>query len=150
MEETGNHLLLVESRPPREIQHIDAVELVVFAVFDQARDRIGHRRVGGLFQYGKLGLDVAHVGNLDGIAGAFQQCLLSERVMRNIGERSGCVVTTPIGITGSCVEQLDPERADHLGQRQRRFHQREMRADADPRADAERQIGEAIGRRRPA
>src|SRR3981081_2835824 len=44
------------------------------------------------------------------------------------------------------VEKTDTERTDHLGQRQRRFHQREMRADADAGADAERQIGKAIGR----
>src|SRR5438046_622432 len=44
------------------------------------------------------------------------------------------------------VKKLDAECADHPGQRQCGFHQRKMRADADPRADAERQIGEAIGR----
>jgi hypothetical protein len=68
---------------------------------------------------------------------------------QTIGERSGCVVTTPIGITGA-LSTSRPERADHLGQRQRGLDQREMRADADSRADAERQVGEAVGRRRGA
>ena len=60
MQEAGNHPLFVEPGPRREIQHIDAVELVVLAFFDQLLDSIGHRRIGGLFQHGKLGLGVAH------------------------------------------------------------------------------------------
>ena len=43
---------------------------------------------------------------------------------------------------------LDLEGLDHRGQHQGGFGQRELCADADARADAERQIGEAVGRRR--
>src|SRR3954467_5210245 len=42
------------------------------------------------------------------------------------------------------VDEADTERADQLCQRQHRLDQREMRADADPRADAERQIGKTV------
>ena len=45
------------------------------------------------------------------------------------------------------VDQRHPERADQPGQRQRCLDQREMRADADPRTDAERQVGKTIRRR---
>ena len=47
------------------------------------------------------------------------------------------------------VEKLDAERADQLGERQCRLHQREMRPDANARPDAERQIGKTIRQRRP-
>src|SRR5581483_9830820 len=44
------------------------------------------------------------------------------------------------------VGKLDPKSPDQLGQRQGRLDQREMRADADARASAERHVGEAFGR----
>src|SRR6266446_4181034 len=101
MEEAGNHPLFIEPRALRKIQHVDAVKLVVLAVRDQVSERIGHRRIGGLFQQRKLGLGVAHTRSLEQIGHASKQWLSHRTVMRNIGERSGCVVTTPIGITGS-------------------------------------------------
>ncbi len=60
MEKAGDHPLFVEPGPLGKIQHIDAVEFVVRAAFDQLPDSIGHRRIGGLFQDSKLGLGVAH------------------------------------------------------------------------------------------
>ena len=101
VKEAGNHPLFIEPGPRRKIQQVDPVELVVPAVFDQLLDRIGHRRVGRLFQYSKLRLGVAQAASLEQITQASKQCLRHRRVMRNIGERSGCVVTTPTGSTGS-------------------------------------------------
>ena len=77
MQEAGNHPLFVEPGSRRKIQHIDAVEFVVLAVFDQPPNRIGHRRVGGLLQQRKLGLGVAHLASLEQIARASKQCLCS-------------------------------------------------------------------------
>jgi hypothetical protein len=34
-------------------------------VFDQPLDCVGHRRIGGLFQHRKLGLDIAHDASLE-------------------------------------------------------------------------------------
>ena len=48
MQETGNHPLFVEPGSFGEIQHVDPIELVILTVLDQMRDRIRHRRVGGL------------------------------------------------------------------------------------------------------
>ena len=60
MEETGNQPLFVEPGLFGEIQHVDPIELVILALLDQMRDRIRHCRVGGLPQYRKLCLDLAH------------------------------------------------------------------------------------------
>lgn len=46
------------------------------------------------------------------------------------------------------VGALDVEGLDQGGQHQGGLGQRELGADAHPRADAERQIGETAGRRR--
>ncbi len=70
MEEAGNHPLLVEPGPRRKIQHVDPVEFVVLAVFDQLADRIGHRWIGGLLQHRKLGLAIAHAASLEQITTA--------------------------------------------------------------------------------
>ena len=61
-----------------KIQHVDTVELVVFAVLDQLSDRIGHSRIGGLFQQRNLGLNVAHIVSLEQIAHGSKQWLLTE------------------------------------------------------------------------
>ena len=45
------------------------------------------------------------------------------------------------------ADDLQAELADQAAQDQGRLHQRELRADAHARADAERQVGEAVGRR---
>ena len=50
MQEARNGQLLVESVMRREIQQVDAVELVILALLDQVRDRIHHRRIGRLPQ----------------------------------------------------------------------------------------------------
>ena len=78
MEEAGDHPLFVEPGTLREIQHVDAVELVVLALLDQLQDRVGNRRIGGLPQHRKLGLDVAHAGTLDETAKAGTQGALNE------------------------------------------------------------------------
>jgi hypothetical protein len=62
--------------------------------------------------------------SLEQIARVSKQCLRHRRVMRSTGDRSGCVVTTPTGITGFLIRKLHPTRADQLGQSQRRFDQR--------------------------
>lgn len=49
---------------------------------------------------------------------------------------------------GPVVHKLDAERCDHSGKRQCSLGDRELRADAHARPHAERQIGEAIRRRR--
>ena|SRR5436305_2182636 len=116
VQETGNHPLFVKTGALRKLQQIDAVELVVLALIDQPHDGIGHHGIGGLLQYGNLGLDVAHaerlqhgpesrfsekiMPRLDGIGCASLQCHQRD-VTANIGEWSGWVVTTPTGTTGS-------------------------------------------------
>jgi len=50
MEEAGDHALLVEPGPRREVQHVDPVEFVIRAVLDQPPNGVGDRRIGGLFQ----------------------------------------------------------------------------------------------------
>src|SRR3979409_765574 len=77
MEKTGNHPLFVEPATHREIQHVDAIEFVVLACFDQLLDRIGHLGVGGLLQYCELGLGVAHAESQDEVAGALAQDLVN-------------------------------------------------------------------------
>src|ERR1700674_3684929 len=100
MQEAGNHPFFVEPTAPGKIQDVDAIELVVFALVDQLGDSVRDCRIGSLLQNGKLGLYVAHDLGLIGVAGAAGQPPY-RGVMPNIGERSGCVVTTPTGITGS-------------------------------------------------
>src|SRR5258708_38543965 len=65
VEEAGNHPLLVEPGLPGKIQDVDPVELVVLAFLDEPGNCIGHRRIGGLPQYRKMCLNVAHAGALD-------------------------------------------------------------------------------------
>ena len=102
MQEGGDRVLFVEAMLPGEIEDIDAVELVILAVLDEVRDRVDHLGVGGLLQNGKLGLDVAHGVTLSRVDHAIGQAIACHRrVMRNMGERSGWVVTTPCGITGT-------------------------------------------------
>ena len=50
MQEPGNHFLFVERVAMGKIQRIDPVELGVIALFDQPRNRIGDRGIGGLLQ----------------------------------------------------------------------------------------------------
>ncbi|MGY4432059.1 hypothetical protein ACVWWO_004536 [Bradyrhizobium sp. F1.13.1] len=101
MQECRDRVLFIETVLLRETEDIDAVELVIFAVLDEARDRVDHFRIGGLLQNGKLGLDIAHGATLSGVDHADRQAnACHRRVMRNSGERSGWVVTTPSGMTG--------------------------------------------------
>src|SRR3981081_699523 len=101
MEEAGNRPLLVEPGPRRKIEHVDPVELVVLAIFDQPPDSIDDRWIGGLLQHRNLTPATATAARLDHIPAASKQGLCHRLVIRNIGERSGCVVPTPTGITGS-------------------------------------------------
>ena len=116
-------------------------------LLDQLQDGIGHRRIGGLLQHGKLGLDVAHGATSRRARRASMRRFRHRGVMRKHRRAIGLRRHHADRHHRLLVDQVDTERADHLGQRQRRLDQREMRADADPRADAERQIGKAIGRR---
>ena len=50
MQEAGNDLLLVEPGARREIQHVDAVELVVLALVDQRAIASATAGIGGLSQ----------------------------------------------------------------------------------------------------
>src|SRR5947199_9132282 len=100
VQEDGNHPLFVETGALRKIQQVDAVEFVVLALTDQPRNGVRDGRIGGLLQNGMLGLDVAHDFTLDGIAQPPNNPPQRD-VTANIGERSGWVVTTPTGITGS-------------------------------------------------
>jgi hypothetical protein len=140
MEEAGNDPLLVETRSPREIQHVDAVE---FAVFTLRSAAMASATAGSAVCFStENGPDIAHRSHKRDQD--IMKCL-HRGVIANIGERSGGRLM-PSGITGSLIEQVDPKRTDDLGQRQRRFGQREMRADGSaPRP--ERQMGETIGRR---
>src|SRR3979411_1101730 len=106
MEEAGNRPLLVEPGPRRKIQHVDPVELVVLAIFDQPPDSIDDRWIGGLLPHPQLSLAIAHAASLEQITAASKQGLCHRLVIRNIGERSGCVVTTPTGITGSLSRRV--------------------------------------------
>jgi hypothetical protein len=63
MEKAGNYPLFVEPGALGKVQQIDAVKLVIRAVFDQPLNRIGHHWIGGLFQHGELGLAVVHAGS---------------------------------------------------------------------------------------
>src|ERR1700722_5615494 len=65
MQKARDHALFVEAGALGEIQHVDPVELMVLAGVDQPQNRVGDRRVGGLLEHGKLGLDVAHAGSLN-------------------------------------------------------------------------------------
>ena len=78
MQEAGDHPLFVEPGTPREIQHVDAVELVILALLDQLQNSVRNRRIGGLPQYRELRLDVAHAGTLDETAKAGTQGALNE------------------------------------------------------------------------
>ena len=89
MQEAGNHPLLVEPGARRKIQQVDPVEFAVLALVDQPLDGVGHLRIGGLPQHCEQRAGFSHGG------------CTQRGVMRNIGERSGCVVTTPTGSTGS-------------------------------------------------
>ena len=62
MQESGDRALLIEAVLRGEIEDVDAVELVILTILDEAHDRIDHLRIGGLLQNGKLGLEVAHRG----------------------------------------------------------------------------------------
>jgi hypothetical protein len=64
VKKTRNDALFVEPGARRKIQHVDAVELVVLALFDQARDCIGHRGIRGLLQRRELRLRVGHASTL--------------------------------------------------------------------------------------
>src|SRR5690349_14856596 len=88
MQEGRDDLFLVKPVSAGKIQQVDPVEIAVLTFFDQLRNGVDHRRIGGLPQDGELGLGVAHMMAYRGM-------------MENIGDRSGCVVTTPIGITGA-------------------------------------------------
>src|SRR5277367_5181302 len=109
MEQAGDHALFIETGPRRKIQRVDPVEFVILSGFDQAPDRIGNCWISRLLQHRKLGAVVVHIGSLEQITArskVFANDFLSDgfcqrRVSWNIGERSGCVVTMPIGITGS-------------------------------------------------
>ena len=139
MQEAGDHLLFVEPGPRCE-KSSTLMRLSSWSspLSISSRDRIGHRGIGGLFQHGEnWASDVAHGSHQPrrrSFATALQADALRQRgVIRNIGERSGCVVTTPTGITGSLSISSTRNAPIDLGQRQRRLDQREMRADADPR-----------------
>jgi len=60
VEKSGNHPLFVKAGARREIERVDPIEFVIFAGFDQSRDRLGHLGVDGLLQHRKLGLSVGH------------------------------------------------------------------------------------------
>ena len=60
VEKTGNHPLLVQPGLPREIQDVDPVELVILTLLNQRGNCVGDRGIGGLPQYRKLCLNVAH------------------------------------------------------------------------------------------
>src|SRR3954447_13458603 len=89
MKEARNHPLLVEPGPLGKIQQVDPVEVAVLAAVDQPLDGVRHLAVRGLPQYCEQRAGFGHGG------------CTQRGVMRNIGERSGCVVTTPTGSTGS-------------------------------------------------
>ena len=78
MQKAGNHPLFVEPGLLRKIQQIDAVELVVLAVLDQLANSVGHRRVGGLFQHGKLRLGFTHGSSLKQIAKRSKHAFVTE------------------------------------------------------------------------
>src|SRR6266702_8868140 len=102
MQKTRDRPLLVEIVLPGEVENIDAVELVILTLVNEVFNRVDHLGIGGLLQNGKLGLDVAHgvtLSRVDHAIGQTNAC--HRRVMRNIGEWSGWVVTTPYGMTGS-------------------------------------------------
>src|SRR5215208_3653438 len=114
MQEGRDDLFLVEPVSRGKIQEVDPVEVAILALCDQLRNGLDHRRIGGLPQNRELGLGIAHGDNLDDVPEAAPQDVLQANrhplrskmpcyrgVIANIGERSGCVVTTPIGITGS-------------------------------------------------
>ncbi|MGY3454587.1 hypothetical protein ACVWW5_000037 [Bradyrhizobium sp. LM3.4] len=112
MQERRDHALFVEAVLPGEVEDIDAVELVILAVLDEARNRVDHLRIGGLLQNGKLGLDIAHGATLSVLDHSIGEASASHRrVMRNRGERSGWVVTTPSGITGFAVSASSTRNA---------------------------------------
>jgi hypothetical protein len=68
MQEAGNHLLFVEARALGKVQGVDSIELMIFTVLHQPCDGIRDGPIGGLLENRKLGLDVAHDSNLNGIA----------------------------------------------------------------------------------
>jgi hypothetical protein len=41
-------------------------------------DRVGHNGIGGLFQHGKLGPDVAHISTLGQIMPPSKQCFVTD------------------------------------------------------------------------
>src|SRR5271155_744705 len=68
VQEAGNHLLFVEAGALGKVEGVNSIELVIFTVLDQPCDGIRDGPIGGLLQNRKLGLDVAHDSNLNGIA----------------------------------------------------------------------------------
>ena len=67
VQEAGNHLLFVEAGALGKVQGVDSIELMIFTVLDQPCDGIRDGPIGGLLQNRKLGLDIAHDSNLNGI-----------------------------------------------------------------------------------
>src|SRR5262245_48469752 len=66
VKKAGDDLLLVEPAKLGEVDRVDAVELGIGTLLHEMLDRIGYRRVRGLSQQCKLGLDVTHGRNLSG------------------------------------------------------------------------------------
>src|ERR1700760_1951622 len=60
VQEAGNDLLFVEAVGFRELQDVDAVELVVLAIPDKMDDGSGNCRIGDLLQRRKLGFQFTH------------------------------------------------------------------------------------------
>src|SRR3954469_1494203 len=60
MQETGDRLLLVQSGARGEIERIDAVELVVGAFRNKARNGLRDRGIGGGLERREPGEDVGH------------------------------------------------------------------------------------------
>src|SRR6516165_9369701 len=76
VQEAGNHLFFVEAGLLGKVQGVDSIELMIFTILDQPCDGIRDGRIGGLLQNRKLGLDVAHDSNLNGIT---DTCLAAPR-----------------------------------------------------------------------
>ena len=102
VQKARDHPLFVEPGPLRKIQHVDAVELMVLARFRSAR-RMASATAGSVVCLSSENCawmslmcnpgQIRHASPSD--------ACVNDGVMANIGERSGCVVTTPTGITGA-------------------------------------------------
>ena len=73
MQESGDHLLLVEPGSVREIEQVDAVEIAILTVSDQLLHGIDDGRVGRLSEDCELGLGVVAHADLDDTSGLSAQ-----------------------------------------------------------------------------